>query len=181
MLTFILMKIQQSGFTLIELMVTLAVVVVLTVLAVPSFQTMLAARRVDAAADMLVSDFRFARSESVKRTNRVTICASSNGTSCTGTGALWKDGWIVFLDENANGAVDGDDVVVRVQEALTGISAIAASDGTSATNFVFQPTGWSQSATQTFIVTPGSGSGTRLICVSIKGRAALRAKGETTC
>lgn len=175
------MKIRQSGFTLIELMVTVAIAVLLTSLALPGFQSMLVGRRVDAAADMLVSDFRFARSEAIKRTNQVTICASSNGTSCTGAGALWRDGWIVFVDENAGGTVDGNDIVMRVQEALTGISAIAASDGTARANFVFQSTGLTQSASQTFIVTPSTGSGVRLICVSNKGRAALRAKGETTC
>lgn len=175
------MKTQQSGFTLIELMITVAIVVILAVLAVPSFQGLLAGRRVDATADMLVSDFRFARSEAIKRTNQVTICTSVNGTSCTGAGGLWRNGWIVFVDENAGGTVDTGDVIIRVQEALAGLSSIAASDGTARVNFVFQSTGWSQSASQSFIVTPNSGSGTRLVCVSNKGRAALRAKGVSAC
>lgn len=175
------MKTQQSGFTLIELMITLAIVVILAVLAVPSFQGMLAGRRVDASADMLVSDFRFARSEAIKRTNQVTICTSTNGTSCTASGGLWKNGWIVFVDENGGGTVDAGDAIIRVQEALSGITSIAPSSGATLTSFVFQSTGWSQAAAQTFVVTPSAGSGTRLICVSNKGRAALRAKGTTTC
>jgi type IV fimbrial biogenesis protein FimT len=176
------MKTRQSGFTLVELMVTIAVVMVLTVLAVPSFQSFLMGRRVEAGADTLVSDFRYARSEAVKRTNKVTICASSNGTACTGVGALWKSGWIVFVDENGNGAVDAGDVVLRVQEALPGIASIAAADNSSAPKFVFEATGWSQSATQTFWVKPtGSATVPRLVCVSIKGRAAIRPKGTAAC
>jgi type IV fimbrial biogenesis protein FimT len=139
-------------------------------------------RRVEAGADTLVSDFRYARSEAVKRTNRVTICASSNGTSCTGAGALWKDGWIVFVDENGNNTVDAGDVVLRVQDALPGIASIAAADGTSRPQFPFQATGWSQSASETLLVTPTGSSGVpRLVCVSNKGRAAIRPKGTPSC
>ena len=177
------MKTRQSGFSLVELMVTLAIVVVLTVLAVPSFQSMLLGRRVAAAADTLASDFRFARSEAIKRTNRVTICASSNGTSCTGTGGLWKDGWIIFVDENGNGAWNTGDVILRVQDAMQGVASIAATDGTSRPHFVFQPTGWSQSADQSFFITPvgSSGVAARLLCISNKGRPGVRAKGDTSC
>lgn len=177
------MKTRESGFSLIELMVTVAIVVILAVLAMPSFQTLLLGRQIEAAADTLASDFRFARSEAVKRTNRVTICTSSNGTSCTGAGGLWIEGWIVFVDEDGDGAVDADDVVVRVQDAMTGILSIAAADGTSRSHFVFQSSGWSQSASQTFLVKPigSSGVAARLLCISNKGRPGIRAKGETTC
>jgi Tfp pilus assembly protein FimT len=90
---------------------------------------------------------------------------------------LWKDGWIVFVDEGTRGSVDAGDVVLRVQDALPGIASIAAADGTSRFQFVFQATGWSQSASQTFWVKPtGSSDVHRLICVSNKGRTALRDK-----
>jgi type IV fimbrial biogenesis protein FimT len=130
----------------------------------------------------LVSDFRYARSEAIKRTNRVTICPSVTGTSCTGTGGLWKNGWIVFVDEDGDGAVDAGDVVLRVQDALPGITSIAALDGSSAYRFVFEATGWSKIASQTFWVTPiVNSSARRLVCVSNKGRAAIRPKDATSC
>lgn len=181
------MNTRQSGFTLVELLVTLSIVVILASMAVPGFQTMLVQRRIDSVADTLASDFRYARSEAVKRTTKVTLCASSNGTSCTGTGALWKDGWIVFVDDAAGGTdgiVDAGDAVLRVQDALPGIASIAQSDGTSSRfQFVFQATGWAQSASQTFLITPAGSSGVtaRLVCISNKGRAAIRTKGTLTC
>lgn len=178
------MKIFQTGFTLIELLVTLTIVVVLTVLAMPGFQSLLVARRLEAATDTLASDFRYARSEAIKRTNRVTICTSTNGNSCSGSSGIWKDGWIVFVDEDGDGTVDTGEAVLRVQDSLSGITSIAS---TSPVNdrrwFVFQTTGWSQAASQTFLVTPSGNTGVaaRLVCISNKGRAAIRAKGVTSC
>lgn len=171
---------------MVELLITVAIVAVLASMAVPSFRTMLVKRSVDAAADTLVSDLRFARSEAVKRSSQVTVCAASNGTSCTGTGALWKDGWIVFVDFDGDGSVDaGDgDQIVRVQDVLPSIASIAAANGSSKFQFSYQPTGWAKAATQTFIITPSGdvpAGSTRLICVSISGRAGLRPRGDTSC
>lgn len=181
------MKTRQSGFTLVELMVTLAVVVVLIGLAVPSFQTLLVSQRLNTAADMLISDFRYARSEAIKRTNQVTICVSSNGTSCT-SDALWKDGWIVFVDDNGNKVVDDDDLVVRVQEALPGIEYMGKS-ATSTSDlpaFRFEASGWAKGATQTFWIYPTGSTAMaeklkRLVCISTNGRARLMKKGEPSC
>ncbi|MBK9440329.1 MAG: GspH/FimT family pseudopilin [Comamonadaceae bacterium] len=178
------MKLQHAGFTLVELMVTLAIVVLLASLAVPGFQTMLVGRRLESAINTLASDFRFARVEAVKRTARVSICASSDGTSCTGLNSVWKNGWIVFVDDDGDGTFESGDEIVRVQDAFPGIASIAsASPGSDRNSFVFQPTGWSQAASQTFWITPNGNSGVaaRLVCISNKGRAAIRAKGDTSC
>ena len=102
-------------------MVTVAIATILASLAVPSFRTTLVGQTVESTADTLVSDIRFARSEAIKRTNRVTICGSSTGTSCYGANA-WHNGWIVFVDDDGDGVVDTGDVVLRVQSAVTGIS-----------------------------------------------------------
>lgn len=181
--TFRAMRNQQSGFTLVELVVTMTVAVILVSLAVPSFRSLLANRTVQSAADTLASDFRFARSEAIKRTSKVTICASGNGSTCTGSGALWRNGWIVFVPTASDGSFTSGDEIIRVQDAIGSIASIAATDGTSKFQFVFEATGWSQAAAQQFLVTPSGGSGAtaRVVCISNKGRPAIRAKGETTC
>jgi type IV fimbrial biogenesis protein FimT len=178
------MKHKSNGFTLIELMVTVAVVAILSSLAVPSFRTLLAKRTVQAAADAMVSDFRYARSEALKRSNYVSVCASSNSTSCMGVGATWKSGWIVFIDGNGNGALDAGDEILRVQQAFDAITSIQNNPAGDKTSFVYQPTGMSKAASQSFVFTPTGTvpvNGTRLVCISNMGRAALRAEGTAAC
>ncbi|MEA3394776.1 MAG: GspH/FimT family pseudopilin, partial [Pseudomonadota bacterium] len=72
------MKVRQSGFTLVELMVVVTIAVILLSLAAPSFRSMLVKRGVQSAADVLVSDLRYARSEALKRSSTVIVCNSLN-------------------------------------------------------------------------------------------------------
>jgi type IV fimbrial biogenesis protein FimT len=172
------------GFTLVELLVVLSLTAVLTVLAVPSFQSLLLSRRVQAAVDALATDMRFARAEAIKRSARVTICASLDGASCQGASGLWKDGWIVFVPTAPNGSFTAGDEIVRVQGAMASIASIAGTSGTTLTQFIYEPTGWAKAAAQTFIVTPAgnnSGVSSRTLCVSNQGRPAIRAEGVNSC
>lgn len=176
------MKIRHKGFTLIELLIVVALVALLASLAVPSFRTFFVKRSVDAAVDAMVTDLRFARSEAIKRSTRATLCRSTNGTSC---GGAWIDGWIVFIDQNGDGVVDAGDEILRVQQRLSSMGSIASTaPGTDRNRFTYQPTGRSQSASQTFIFAP-SGSNpantTRLLCISNQGRPGLKAVGATSC
>jgi len=104
----------QSGFTLIELVVTIAVLIVLLVLGVPEFQRMTESNRQVAAINAIVSDLNLARSEAVKTGRVVTLCGSTDGATCN-TGN-WESGWIVFTDGNRNAGInpaDGDILISR--------------------------------------------------------------------
>jgi len=92
---------KNSGFTLIELMVTLFIVGILLVLGIPSLKTFMQGNQLIASSNELIADLHVARSEAIKLNKQVTICESTNGTSCTnpGTGD-WRKGWIVFVDAN---------------------------------------------------------------------------------
>lgn len=109
----------HSGLTLIELMVALSVLAILLGLAVPSFQTFIQNTRLTAITNDLASALATARSEAVKRATRVTVCKSANVNDpapiCS-TVANWQDGWIVFVDGDTAGTVDGTDAanVLRV-------------------------------------------------------------------
>lgn len=108
----------QLGFTLIEIIVTLAIAAILLTIAVPSFHGFIKNSRLTTTADDLVHSLAFAKSEAVKRSTAVSICASDTGTSCTDT--PWHEGWIVFTDSSAGvliaGVVDGTDTVLSVHD-----------------------------------------------------------------
>jgi len=66
-------------------MITLAVLAIIVTLAVPAFTTLINNNRLTAQANELVADIQVARSEAVKRNQRVTLCPSTDNATCTGT------------------------------------------------------------------------------------------------
>ncbi len=113
-----------KGFTLLELMITVVIAGILASMAVPSFTQAIKNNRMSTQINELLATFNYARSEAIKRSNRISVCNSSDGTSCSGN---WKDGWIVFVDTNFNGTVDGEDVL-RVHKELSGGNTMVFAD-----------------------------------------------------
>lgn len=89
------MQRRMAGFTVVELMITLIIGAVLVAMATPSFTSMVHSSRAQSMADDFASALNFTRTESLKLATRVTICASNNGSTCTGA---WNEGWIIFQD-----------------------------------------------------------------------------------
>lgn len=110
----------QLGFTLIELMVGVAVLSIILLFGVPSFQGAIASNRLTSATNDLLSAMALARSEAIRRGARVTVCKSADGAACTSAGT-WQQGWIVFLDTTraaGDPVVDAGETVLSVVPAL---------------------------------------------------------------
>lgn len=108
---------RTPGFTLIELMVTIAVASILLTLAVPSFQSMVENNSLTTQINLLVGALNGARSEAVKRGQRVTICKSNDATNCADSGG-YEQGWIMFVEEDDFGVRDpGSETLLRAGEA----------------------------------------------------------------
>ena len=113
----------SQGFTLIELMVGLAVMALLMMVAVPSFQSTIASSRVTTVTNDLVGALAVARTEAIRRGVRVTVCASDDGELCATTGD-WSQGWVVFKDLNRNADREPDTDPAKDEVLLATSSAI---------------------------------------------------------
>lgn len=133
----------NTGFTLMELMVTISIAAILLSVAIPSFTPTIASNRLTTYANELVTALNLARSEAVKRGLRITLCKSTNGSSCTGTDN-WSQGWIIFTDQNNNAAYDSStETILRVQ--VNSASAVTMVGNTNIANYIsYVATGQSQ-------------------------------------
>lgn len=124
----------NSGFTLIELMVTLAVVAIVATIAVPAMSDMVTRSRTTATFNELQGLVGYARSESAKSPGEpVLLCSSTNGTSCTSQ-ADWNVGWLIARDADGNGSVEAGETVLKVVGALSAGISLKVKAGVS-TNF----------------------------------------------
>lgn len=89
-------KRQTAGFTLIELIVTISIATILASLAAPNFSRLIKENRLTAGTNELVSALILARSEALKRSNNVSICASTDQATCSGSD--FSTGWVVFVN-----------------------------------------------------------------------------------
>lgn len=108
------------GFTLVELLVALAIAAALMLLAIPVYEGWIADQRLMNHARLLAGSMNIARSEAIKRGHRVNLCKSGDGVQCA-SGGGWDQGFIMHDDPDRSGDVDGADAVIRAEPRAEGI------------------------------------------------------------
>lgn len=161
------------GFTLIELMVAIAIAAILLGIAIPSFTTTITSNRLTTNANEMVTALNLARSEAIKRGKQVTVRSKNASTS-------WEGGWDVFVDVDASNAFndDGDATLCEATEDCLLRTYAALPSGytlrTPSSRFqTYLPTGLSSVvAGDTFTLCSGSGSAMtrRTITITLTGR-----------
>lgn len=161
---------QAAGFTLVELMVTLAVLIILLAIGVPQMRAFLLKRQVAADAETLAMTVQFAKSEALKRSGNVSICPLGPNTNTCATAATqdWSAGWMVFIDEgnpttSPAGFDAALDTAIKVEQRMRG--------GTITFNqplrkMTFQSNGLLNSVAGSFEILPGS-TEERTLCKSL--------------
>lgn len=138
---------RSAGFTLTEVMMTLAIAAIVLSVGVPGLQNMVQNSRKTTAINDMRTALALARSTAITRRVRVTVCKSADTTIddavCTDDGN-WSQGWIVFLDPDAEGntagARDDGEELLRIHDTLSG-SASFSGNATVANRISFTPRG----------------------------------------
>ena len=126
---------KQTGFTIVELLIAIALIATVSAIAIPSFIGWLPDYRLRSAAQDLLSNFQKGKLTAVKRNTNTAVCFSSSG-------------YTIFLDPNTNFVNDAEEVVAQVNwadyKSLT-INLASISFDTSPANvqpcIAFRPTG----------------------------------------
>ena len=101
----------QTGLTLSELLTALAVAAVLVGAAIPGMSVLLRHAEADAAIEQMVRAIQFTRYQAIARRTTATLCPGVEA-ACGGRDT-WHEGALVFVDDNANGDRDGNEVVLQ--------------------------------------------------------------------
>lgn len=153
--------IRVKGFTLLELMVTVAVLAIVLMLAAPSFAEFTVSSNTIAVSSDLSADIGIARSQALQFGGPVTMCPSTDSATC---GGIWADGWIIL---GADGAL------VRARTRIP--DGFALTSGNVA-GLVFSATGSLAAVTNWTLCKPGYEG--RIIAISLAGRTTTQ---KTTC
>ncbi|MDR2220794.1 MAG: GspH/FimT family pseudopilin [Methylobacillus sp.] len=107
------------GFTMIELMVALVILVVLAAIAIPAFGNFVKNTRIYTVSSEIQTTLSYTRSEAITRRVPVSVCPSIDETSCS---SKWENlgghtganvGLLVFIDSGTAGTRDGADQVLK--------------------------------------------------------------------
>lgn len=159
-----------------ELLVTMLIAAVMVSLAVPGVTTVIKDNRAATQVNEFITAIHLARSEAIKRGQRVTLCKSSSGTACTLSDG-WEKGWIVFADADADAVFDPGEELIRVHGELSGSTTLNGSGNVAdyisyvATGLSTLTSGASQSGVVVWCDDRGFGDDARAISLSPTGRA----------
>lgn len=121
-----------AGFTLIEMMVTLFVAILLAMVGIPQFMSTVQTHRAATEIASLYNDMQYARSEAFKEGLQISLCVSSNQSTCSGTS--WSQGWIVF--SNPTGAAtfsSTTSTLLKTQAGFTSGDTVTTTPGSTTT------------------------------------------------
>lgn len=126
------------GFTLTELLITLAIAGLLTALGMPALGSLVTRVQDTGAATAISGSLHQARSAAVVRGARVLVCPSRDGAHCR-SGDDWQHGWIIAIDADADGQPDASAPLIAIQAALHAGTRVITSSGRG--HIVFHPNG----------------------------------------
>ncbi len=161
----------RRAFTLVELLITLAVLTILLAAALPGIGSLAGNGYLTTAGNDILAYLQLARSEAVKRGLPVVLCPSDDGRSCADT-IEWQRGFIIFVDRDRDRQSGPDDPLLSYHKFNDARLIIKTTVGRK--NLRYQPSGMSPGSTATITLCPRQqGIEPRSVILSNSGRSRL--------
>lgn len=160
----------DHGFTLAELMITLAVAGILAMMGAPAMGNLMSRFHLGSAEASIVDSLRRARTTAVMHNTRVVVCPSRDGRHCS-KGEDWQNGWLVADDDDHDGQPDAGAQALAVIGAMPAGTRIVTSAGRG--QLVFQPSGSAGGSNVNFTVCHAHAHNGKSVVVANSGRVRI--------
>lgn len=157
----------RRGFSLVELLIVLAIAGSLWVAGMPAFGRLLGRARIANAEVLLTNNLQAARSAAVFRNTRIVVCPTGDGRHCE-AGADWQHGWLIAEDGDHDGQPDAGVPLLATQPALVQGTRIVTSAGRHLV--AFQPTGSAGGSNVRFTICRAHGAAGQSVVIANSGR-----------
>ncbi len=168
----------NRGFTLIEPMITIVILAIVMLLAVPSFTSTIRNNSIANMSNNMVASLNYARSEAIKRGVPVSVCATadSNYTSC---GSSWNLGWMIFVNPTGGSTLSNTATAptLKVEKITDQSATISASPSVGIATYTSSgfPATNTGNVTLTIKSTGCTADAGRQINISVTGRPVVSA------
>ena len=160
-----------AGFTLLELLSTIAIVLIIFGIGIPALKATVTTSRIATTINAMAGTLAYSRSEAIRRNQHVVICKSKTGTICSREGD-WRQGWLVFIDSNQNRTLDEAETVLGTHQLGEKIRVDYRAFG-SRHYLVYRPSGTTRTNGTFTFCDPAYPESARALIITKSGRARI--------